>query len=65
MTSTQGTPPSSYPANTLSMDMAFLRQPTLEFPGTQVVRLSGSSAQLWVASVLAVASILLFTLTFA
>ena len=65
MSSTQATSPRSYPASTLSMDTAFLRQATLEFPGTQVVRLSGSSAQLWVAAVLAVASILLFTLTFA
>ncbi len=65
MSSTQITPPRSSPASTLSIDAAFLRQSTLDFPGTQVVRLSGSAAQLWAAAVLAVGSILLFTLTFA
>ncbi len=65
MSSTQAPTTHAYPAAELSIDSLFPGQAMLEYPGSQVVQLSGSSAQLCVAAVLAVSSILLFTLAFA
>jgi hypothetical protein len=65
MSSTQAPTTHSHPAGELSIDALFPGQGLREYTGSQVVRLSGSSAQLCFAAVLAVASILLFTLAFA